>query len=411
MSTNVETSQNSTGNRLTGARPPVSRNSLTLPGALVMALFASAAWAQAEVKTPPAQPARLAQVAQYLAEQQQTLRIPGMSAAVLLPDEPIWSAAWGLTDVENAVAAQPESVYRIGAISTGITALAVLQLIEKIRPSFETSVREYVPELPDKGEKITIRQLLAQQSGIRSYRNDEERLSRKSYPDLRATLEVFKDDPLRAPPGTRFLPTPYGYNLLGLVVERVSGLGLEDYLKRNVFKPAGMKATTLEDLQRITPHRARGYERTGKGELRNSYFVDLSMRAPGMGMVSTAEDLARLAQALYAHKLLTPEMFTVMTTPQRTSAGTETPFGLGWYIQQKQGHKVVGFAGLERQASGVLFMVPDEQVAVALLCNLERANLTDVALHVLELLRGNEIEARTADPPATVDTPPAAPDR
>ena len=356
-------------------------------GVVVAALITSAVGAQVATPEPTQHQARLARVAQYLAEQQQKLRIPGLSAAVWLPDQPIWSAAWGLADVENSVPAKPESVYRIGAISTGITAVAVLQLIEKGRPGFETSVREYVPELADKGEKITIRQLLAQQSGIRSYRNDEERLSRHPYPDLRATLAVFKDDPLHAQPGTRFLPTPYGYNLLGLVVERISGQALEDYLTHHVYIPAGMKATAFEDLQRLTPDRARGYERTEEGELRNSYFVDLSLKAPGMGMVSTVEDLVRLARALLANRLLTPEMFTVMTTPQRTSTGKETPFGLGWYLQQKQGHKVVGFAGMERQGGGVLLLVPDEHAAVAILCNLERTNLTDVALHVLELLR------------------------
>lgn len=360
---------------------------LPLVCGVVLTLATTAAWGQTETPERPAPSVRLARVAQYLAEQQGKLQVPGMSAAVLLPDQPIWSAAWGLADVENSVPARPESVYRIGSVSMGITALAVLQLIEKGRPSLETSVREYVPELPDKGEKITIRQLLAQQSGIRSYRNDDERLNRQWYPDLRATLEVFEDDPLRAQPGTRFLPTPFGYNLLGLVVERVSGLPLEEYLKQNVFAPAGMKATGLEDLQELVPHRARGYERTPEGELRNSYFVDLSLKAPGMGMVSTAEDLVRLARTLYAAKIVTPEMFQVMTTPQRTRSGAETPFGLGWYLQQKQGHKVVGFAGMERQASSVLLMIPDEQVAVALMCNLERTALTEVGLHVLELLR------------------------
>ena len=139
-----------------------------------------------------------------------------MSAAVVVGDRIVRSRGYGLADIENDVRATPQTVYRIASISKMITAVAVLQLVQSGQLSLSASVRDYVPELPDKGERITVRHVLAHLSGVRHYMNAEECLSTKHYGLLVDTLDVFKDDPLVVKPGERFVYSTWAYTILGL---------------------------------------------------------------------------------------------------------------------------------------------------------------------------------------------------
>ena len=366
------------GTRAQEANPPTP--TLTQPSHTAAPLERNGA---AEADKPAASDEPLERAVAYLQQRQAGLSVPGLSAAIVQNNQLAWSGGWGRASLEHDVPATGRTVYRIGSISTGVTAIAVLQLVEQGKIALNTPIRAFVPEFPEQDGPITVRHLLCHQSGIRSYKRAAERTSRQAYDSLKATLEVFADDPLRAQPGQRFLPTPYGYNLLGLVVERLGEAPFGEVIARNVFEPAGMQASAVEDLAAIVPHRAGGYERTRAGELQRSYFVDLSLKPAAAGMISSAEDLARLAIVLQGGQLLSPEMLTVMTTPHRLEDGTETNYGLGWYVQQKQGRQVVGYLGMVQEASSVLLMVPESGTAVALLCNLERVDLTEDALHVL----------------------------
>jgi len=337
---------------------------------------------------PQALDARLERVNEYLADERSGRRIPGMSAAVVKGDEVVWSRAYGLADVENEVRATPETVYRIASVSKMITAIAVLQLVQSGRLSLNAPLRDYVPELPDKGDSITVRHVLAHLSGIRHYRSTDEYLSTKRYRLLVDTLEFFKDDPLVAKPGERFVFSTWGYNLLGLVIERVGGMTFGDYVDKHVFEPLHMKSSDLDDPWAIVPHRARGYRLEKDGSLRNSSYVDLTVRLPGDGMISTAEDLARFAAAFMGDTVLDPSIVQVMTTEHKTSSGEPTGYGLGCFVRELDGLKIVGHAGSTPQASAFLLMIPSEKLAVVILANLEQADVMTMCFEVARILLG-----------------------
>ena len=350
---------------------------------------------------PPRLEARLDRVADYLAKERDRQGIPGMSAAVVIDNQPAWSRGFGRADIENDVPATPQTVYRIASISKMITAVAVLQLVQNGRLSLHASVRDYVPELPDKGELITVRHVLAHLAGIRHYRNADEFLSRQPFQRMVDTLDAFKDDPLVAKPGERFVYSTLAYNLLGLVVERVSGESFDDYLDKHVFEPAGMKSSGPDDLRAIIPRRARGYTRRPDEPLRSSAFVDLSGRYPGDGMVSTVEDLARFAAGFNLGKILDPSLVQVMTTAHRTSAGESTKYGLGCFVRELEGRKIIGHAGVVPQAAAFLLIIPADDLAVVLIANLEQADVKTMALNVARLLLGEEVALTTkqVEPP------------
>ncbi len=332
---------------------------------------------------------RLARIETYVEHERASQRIPGLSIAIVHEGEAVWSRGFGAADVENDVPATAQTVYRIASITRMVTAVALLQLVQNGKISLRASVRDYVPELPDKGERITLEHLLPHLGGIRPCKSRDELYNRTAYRRLVDTLVLFKDDPLVAKPGEKFINTPFGYTLLGLVVERVTGTAFGKHLRASVFEPLGMKKTGVEDQAMIVPKRARGYILRKDLTLRNSTYVDLSARAPADGLVSTVDDLARFAAGFLNGKLLTPPFAKLMMTEYRTSAGESTHYGLGCFVREENGRRIIGHGGWQPQVSTFLVLAPDQRAAIVVLANLEQADTKGMALAILEMLLGH----------------------
>jgi len=313
--------------------------------------------------------------------------IPGLSVAVAAAGSVRLSAGYGMADLENAVPATPLTVYRLASVSKPLTATAVLQLAAKGKLDLDAPVQRYVPAYPEKQWPLTCRQLLCHQGGVRQW-TDEEFHNTRHHASLTEALEFFKNDPLVFEPGTRTLYTSLGYNLLGVAVESVSGQGYLDYMRDNVFTPAGMETAGLDDVFALIPHRAQGYQKAAGGELFNSALSDTSNRVPGGGLVATAEDVARFALALHSGALLKNETREQMLVRQRTRDGKPTGYGLGWAVGTQRGRHEVYHIGGQPRVSTVLYLVPESGVAVVLLSNLEGVGtpLLDVARQVAEIV-------------------------
>ncbi|HVR71854.1 MAG TPA: serine hydrolase domain-containing protein [Vicinamibacteria bacterium] len=336
---------------------------------LLAAALAAGAPAPAAAQLPlPA--AKLAAVEAAIAAEMSRLNIPGLSAALVLDHELRWSAGFGRADVENNVPATASTVYRLGSIAKTITATAALQLAEKGRLDLDAPVQRYVPSFPVKPWPVTCRQLLAHTAGIRWYAGDEME-STRHYANVADALALFSDDPLAFEPGTAFLYSSYGYNLLGAAIEGASGMSYLDYVRKHVFEPAGLERAQADDVLALIPNRARGYQRASTGELRNSVLADTSNKVPGGGLVATAEDVARFAMALQGGVLLQKETIARMMTRQATRDGKLTGTGLGLFLAERDGVREAWHTGGQPQVSTVLYMQPDRRVAVAVLTNLE----------------------------------------
>jgi CubicO group peptidase (beta-lactamase class C family) len=347
-------------------------------GALALAL-PSAALAAPPAPSPPA-PARIASAAEAIRAEMAQRAIPGLSAAIALDRQLRWAEGFGVADLENGVAARAETVYRLGSVSKPITATAVLQLWERGALDLDGPVQKHCPSFPEKPWPVTARQLLAHLGGVRHYARGEFE-STRHYLGLNEALTIFKDDPLVHEPGTRYLYSTYGYNLLGCAVEGASGSAFVEYVSENVFRPAGMEGARADDVFAIVPNRAQGYVRTAGGH-RNSGLADTSYKVPGGGIAATATDVARLAIGLQTGVLLRPETLELMLTRQRTRDGKPTGVGLGLRLGERDGRREAWHTGAQQRVSTVLYMQPDHGLAVALLCNLE-----DVAPALLDLAR------------------------
>jgi CubicO group peptidase (beta-lactamase class C family) len=297
-------------------------------------------------------------------------KAPGLSAAIVSDRRLVWSYGVGLADLEQRVPASTATVYRIASISKPITAVAVMQLAERGSLDLDAPIQRYCPAFPEKPWPITSRHLLAHLGGIRGYKSDDEFYSTRHYTNLTDPLTLFKDDPLLHEPGTKFSYTTYGYSVLGCVIEGASGMRYVDYVREHIFRPAGMRHARPDDVYTIIPNRARSYRRAPNGELLNAPLADTSNKIPGGGFCATVEDLARFAIALQTGNLVTMTTLEQMFTRQTTRDGQDTPFGLGWVIGARHGRKEVWHLGGAQGVSTILYMRPQEGMAVALLINM-----------------------------------------
>ena len=309
----------------------------------------------------------------------------GLSVAVAAGGVLQWSAGFGSADLENGVPARAATVYRLGSISKPFTAVAAMQLYEQGKLDLDVPVQKYVPAFPEKQWPITPRQLLCHQTGIRHYKPGEID-STRHYTDLTEPLKIFSADPLLFEPGTKLSYTTYGYNLLGSVVEAASGMKFMDYLKANIFQPAGLTAIRDDNSNTIVPNRTRFYRRSPKGEIENAGLADTSNKIPGGGLVSTAEDLVKFALALRRGALLQPKTVEMMFTPQKTRDGAETRYGLGWVTAPVGGPRSISHSGGQQGCRTLLTMFPDRDVVVAVMANSEHAKPTEFVLLIVKAL-------------------------
>ena len=330
----------------------------------------------ATAQGPAALPAdKVAKIEAAITTLMSSKHIPGLSIAIVSDNQLRWQSGYGIADLENSVPAKAATVYRTASVAKPITAVAVMQLVERGKIDLDVPIQKYVPTFPTKPWPITTRQLLGHLSGVRNY-SASDGLSTRFYSSLTEALSIFKDDPLDFEPGTKYSYTTYGYVLLGTVIEGASGMSYVDYMRENVFKPAKMSHTQADNVYDIIPNRARGYHPRvyGKfdGNLRNASLADTSNKIPAGGLVSTVADLANFAIAVQNGVLIKKETFEQMSTPQKTRDGQATRYGLGWYLDGVGDRKgLVWHGGVQAGVTNMLYILPKERFALLIMTNLE----------------------------------------
>ena len=357
-------------------------NSGTRKAALVFLVAACAlpraARAQGEMALPAAAvSARHAEAIHaaraFLRDSVATKGIPGLSVAVGVNGEVVWSEGFGYADVENRVPATPLTRFRIASVSKPLTAAALLLLHERGKLDLDAPVQRYVPSFPRKGgHTVTPRLLGGHLAGIRHYQEDGESVSagQRHYPTVQASLEIFQGDTLLHAPGTKYLYSSYGWNLLSAVVEGASGESFLPYVREQVLRPLGLRHTVAEHTDSIVEHRARIYERGNDGRLLNAPHVDNSYKWAGGGFLSTAEDLVRFGSAHLRPGFLKAGSLALLFTPQRTTGGKETGYGIGWASgKDDAGRRTVQHSGGAVGGNAYLLLYPEHGVVVAMLTN------------------------------------------
>jgi serine beta-lactamase-like protein LACTB len=300
--------------------------------------------------------------------------IPGIAVAVARNDRIVWSEGFGWADLEQRVPVTPATEFRIGSISKALTSSAVGLLVEAGKLDLDAPVQRYVPSFPVKRWPITTRLVAGHLAGIRHYRGDEFLINRH-YDAVLESLGIFKDDSLLFQPGTRFSYSSYGWNLISAVIEGASGQNYLAFMRTRVFAPLHLEHTRPEFMDSIIPHRTRYYDRRGAQWL-NSPRVDNSYKWAGGGYLSTAEDLVTYGSALLRPGFLRAETLRLLFTSQKTTAGEETGYGVGWFIgKDARGRPVYYHGGGSVGGTSQLLIFPQDGLVLAIVTNMTGAAL------------------------------------
>ena len=293
---------------------------------------------------------------------------PGAAVLVVREGQPIVRRGYGLADVENAVPMGVDGVFRVGAIGCQFTAVAILMLAEEGKLRLGDPIESHVAGWPTHGRTITLDQLLGHTSGIPDP-PDRSQLAQGARPARTRDelLAEVRELPLEFEPGTRFAWSSSGYLLLGLVIEKVSGLSYCEFLHQRIAVPLGLRGTGCEDARAVVPRRVRGYE-IGGGKVKNAQ-APAAVPDSGGGLLSTVDDLAAWESALRAGKLVPRAALALARTPGVLADGTATRYGFGWMVSEVERRPSFEHGGGTAGFEAYLLSIPDEGLTVAVLTN------------------------------------------
>ncbi len=319
----------------------------------------------------------------------------GLAVVVIDDGKIAWSKGYGWADRENKIPVDPaKTQFRWASISKPVTAVAALQLAEKGLLDLDADIRQYVPEFPDKGEKITARQLLCHQGGIVHYSNGKVVETKKTYTDphpfadVVVALDRFKDSPLVNKPGTKYSYTTHGYILLSAVVERAGKQPFAKQVHERIADPLGMKDFRPDYHWENIPNRAIGYMRKDKERRPADQDHDVSWKLGGGGFTSPASNLALFGIGLMQHKLVSPATEKQMWTINKpTDPQGSRPYGYGFFVIERQGTKLIGHDGSQEKCKTALLFNPAMKRGIALMTNSEWADAMKIAMTLMDVVK------------------------
>lgn len=331
------------------------------------------------------------------------LNIPGLQVAVMRDGRMIWSEGLGFADLENGAPVTPLTRFRVASLSKLFTATTMLRLAGRGQLDLDAPIQRYVPEFPVKRWPITLRQLAAHASGIRHYATTEEATDLPHADSVRQALRQFADDSLEFEPGTRIGYSSFGYVLISAAIESAAGMPFLDVLEREVTDPLHLRSTGPDHPDRLVPYRATSYVAGAGDGVMRAPAIDPSAKWASGGLLSTAEELVRLAAGLLDSSLLDTPQQQQFFAPYRLRDGREGTTALGWNLwRDAAGRRVVGSDGSLPSTRALLVMYPEQGLIVAINANLGQG----IFLNQQEAMAVAEqfIDASCTPDPAAGDT-------
>jgi CubicO group peptidase (beta-lactamase class C family) len=280
--------------------------------------------------------------------------------------------------------------YSIGSISKQFTAAAILLLQEQGKLSLDDPVGKYVPGLT-RGDEVTIRQILSHTSGYQDYWPEDYLMTPMMKPaSAQQILDTWAKKPLDFEPGAKWQYSNTNFVIAGLIVEKVSGRRLMDFLEEHIFHPLGMKSVWNSDETKLTQTDATPYIRAALGPLRLAPKEGRGWMFAAGELAMTPHDLALWDESLIARSILKPESYRQMFTEVKLKDGKGTHYGLGVDVGDLNGHRDISHGG---EVTGFVAdneVLVDDGVAVAVLTNHMAGGAGQIAQLVASTIAGSK---------------------
>jgi D-alanyl-D-alanine carboxypeptidase len=291
----------------------------------------------------------------------------------------VFSGAYGLADREHRIANRPDTRFRIGSMNKMFTATAVLQLAQAGKLKLTDPIGKYLTDYPNKevAAKVTVHHLLTHTGGTGDIFGPDFDKNRLTLRTLGSYVALYGQRPPEFEPGARFDYSNYGFILLGVLVEKVSGASYYDYVREHVFKPAGMTRTDSLSEEESVEGRSVGYRYKNDQWQPNNDTLPVRGTSAGGGYSAVA-DLVSFANAIMAHKLLNAE-YTDLLTTGKIEAGPGRKYAYGFSDSDTGGVRWLGHGGGAPGMNGDLRFSPESGYIVAVLANLDPPAATRIA--------------------------------
>jgi CubicO group peptidase (beta-lactamase class C family) len=307
------------------------------------------------------------------------------SGVVLVAREgqPIFKKAYGMADREHNISNQVNIRFCIGSMNKMFTAVAIAQLVEQEKLSYDDPIGKYLEAdwiLSEVGEKVKISHLLSHTSGIAEYLTDEFLISSAEiYRTLEDYKPIIKEKSLTFRPGTRWEYCNTGFILLGAIIEKATGKDYWDYIKEHIYDPADMDNTIGFDPNKTSSNLAMGYDKVqeeGKAFWRKTAFAGKIKGSPSGGGFSTVDDILKFAEALSSDLLISSSSKELLMSVKARSSSIDLDYGYGFIIENSRKFgRVVGHGGAAFGVSANFRMFVDRGYTMIILSNFSEASL------------------------------------
>ena len=325
---------------------------------------------------------------------------PGCVAGVIHNGQYIHKNAYGLTNMEHGVPLTSESVFRIGSVSKQFTAMSIAILSERGALDLDADVHEYLPDLMDYGQPVTIRQMVHHISGMGDYDHaaflkadgSEFRFGNEDYSTIDEFYNMVTKADLNHEPGIQYEYSNLAYFLLAHVIESVSGKTLSEFAEEELFRPLEMGNTLFNDnVDQVIPKRAYGYRKTDVGSW-EVFMTNLDYVGDG-GVFTTLDDFIKWDQNFYTNQLGKGKrsLIDVVETPhpatiEYTDEGPRNVnYAFGLRINETHGQYMIGHGGSWVSYTAFYNRFPALSMSVVTFCNSLEQSAYDLGSQVAEL--------------------------
>lgn len=294
---------------------------------------------------------------------------PGGVVLVAEKGQILYEKAFGMANLELSVPMKTDMVFCLGSMTKQFTAIAVLQLLQQGKLSLHDTVGKFLPDYPSHLKGITLYQLLTHTAGVPNAKSISSLVGLgRGWLSAAQVMATFKDLPLDFAPGTAFSYSNSGYQLLGLIMEKVTGQPYAEYMDEHILASAGMTHAFYGNDMKLVPNRAACYLYTRNG-IENACNNNVQVAFSAGALEGTAEDLLHWQQALLAEKFIHKPLLQQAWEKATLLNGQKVDYGFGWYPGTLQGTPVVEHGGNMGGFMSDAVYVPGRDLYVVVLFN------------------------------------------
>lgn len=321
--------------------------------------------------------------------------IPAATLAIIRNGKCIKKKAYGIADVELHTKATINNVFEIGSMTKQFTATCILLLRREGKLHLSDTLSQYLSDIPDTWKPVNLRQLLTHTSGIPNFTAHGDFFQIVRNPETpEQILSLVNKLPLDFTPGAKWEYSNTNYYLLSLIIEKITGMSLFDYMNKKIFDPLHMESTIPTGPDKIVPNRAPGY--LYSRNLENEPFMYASSVLGAGYLLSNLDDLIKWNTALDKDSIISESEKRLMWTPQTLNDGVKTGYGFGWALGNVNGHPLVEHAGGTAGYSTIISKYPSDHITIILLTNLFNADVAGISLHIAyEIVPGMKITSKS----------------